>query len=61
MTKNAIVSTNLVGSYENGVDLGQQIVSALPEVPDVVILFASPRYDHAALLAALNQTVSLVC
>lgn len=57
MTKTAIVSTNLTGSHESGVDLGQQLLSALPdESLDAVILFASPRYEYTELLAAFNQT-----
>ncbi|GCE30312.1 histidine kinase [Dictyobacter alpinus] len=56
MTQTAIVSTKLTESHQGGVDLGQQILSSLPDSPEVVLLFASPHYDHSALLAALNQT-----
>ncbi|GER90534.1 hypothetical protein KDW_46960 [Dictyobacter vulcani] len=56
MTKTAIVSTSLTGSHESGVDLGQQLLAALPEHLDAVILFASPRYDQTELLAAFSQT-----
>lgn len=55
MTEAVIVSTDLVHSREAGTALGVQIVQAMQEPPDVVILFASPAYEHAILLQALKE------
>ncbi|GCF09849.1 FIST signal transduction protein [Dictyobacter arantiisoli] len=61
MTETAIVSTQVASSSKAGRDLGQQIVHAMTHVPDVVILFASPRYEHAVLLAALTEVCQPRC
>jgi hypothetical protein len=50
----AVVYTNAPQGEEAGRDLGSQIVHAMPVAPQAVIVFASPRYDHAALLQALQ-------
>lgn len=55
MTHSAIVHTQLAHSAEAGTDLGSRIRAAFRgERPDAVILFASPRYEHAKLLRALD-------
>ncbi len=55
MTETAIVHTDLPDSHAAGTALGTAIADALDGVsPDVVILFASSRYDYAPLLAALS-------
>lgn len=56
MTEAVIVSTDRVASYEAGKDLGTQIAEAMKEPPDVVLLFASPVYEHTHLLQALKDT-----
>lgn len=55
MTKAAVVQTDLQDSSEAGSALGNQISRAFQgERPDALILFASPRYEFAALLRALD-------
>lgn len=56
MTKSAIVYTNFSTGTEAGKDLGLQITYMLSAVPDVIILFAAPRYEHRDLLLALKRT-----
>jgi len=56
MTNFAIVHTDLLESSLAGRALGLQIREAFVGEPDVVLLFASPLYDHAELLRALKQT-----
>jgi hypothetical protein len=56
MTQTVAAYTFSVASDEAGADLGKQIVDVLGvEGPDVVIVFASSRFDYAALLAALDD------
>ena len=55
MTLSAVVDTSVARSDEAGAALGRRIRESFPgERPDVVILFASPRYDFAPLLQALD-------
>ena len=49
------VSTAQTDSAAAGADLAQQINSALPLPPHVVIVFAAPNYDHPILLRALRE------
>jgi len=57
MTKTAAVFTTAEDSSVAGQELGQQIRRDLgDERPDAVIVFASARYDHVALLHALGET-----
>lgn len=57
MTETAIAWTGATDSAEAGADLGKQIVASLDgHHPDAVLLFSSPRYDHATLLQALDTT-----
>ncbi|MBV8761851.1 MAG: FIST domain protein, partial [Deltaproteobacteria bacterium] len=57
MTKTAAVFTTAEDSSVAGQELGQQIRRDLgDEPPDAVIVFASARYDHVALLHALAET-----
>jgi len=56
MTKTAIVYTSAEDSAAAAIDLCTQITRALEgETPDVVVLFASPRFDHPALLSGYGQ------
>lgn len=55
MTQVAIAQTDRV-DREAGLHLGRQIREQLSGVPDALIVFASPRNDHRALLAALAET-----
>lgn len=56
MTESAVVYTSEQDSLAAARDLAQKARAALSgEAPDAVILFASPRYDHPALLRALND------
>jgi hypothetical protein len=56
MTSSAIVYTDAADSAAAGASLGTQIKDGLGgEIPDAVILFASPRYDFPPLLRALDQ------
>jgi hypothetical protein len=57
MTKTAAVFTTADNSSVAGQELGQQIRRQLGEGhPDAVVVFASARYDHVALLHALSET-----
>ena len=57
MTQTAAVFTAETESSLAGQDLGNQIRSAFNGVrPDAVIVFASARFDHAALLKSLTET-----
>lgn len=57
MTTTAAVFTTADDSSVAGQDLGRQIRRRLDhEHPDAVVVFASARYDHAALLQALVET-----
>lgn len=56
MNKTAIVYTSAKDSGAAALDLCKQITSALDgESPDVILLFASSRYDHATLLRELTS------
>lgn len=56
MNRTAIVSTGASDSEAAARDLCEQMTKALDgETPDVVILFASPRYEHVSLLRALKD------
>ena len=55
MSEIAVVHTDLIESVAAGATLGDEIRAALHGgTPDALILFASPKYDHPALLRALN-------
>lgn len=55
MTETTVAWTGATESAEAGADLGKQISAALDgHPPDAILLFSSPRYDHAALLQALE-------
>ena len=56
MTEAVIISTDLVQSGAAGNDLGVHIAETMKAPPDVVILFASPVYEHAILLQALKES-----
>lgn len=57
MTKTAAVFTTAQDSGVAGQELGQRIRRQLDdERPDAVVVFASARYDHVALLHALTET-----
>jgi hypothetical protein len=57
MTITAAAFTTHSESILAGQDLGQQIRSAMGnERPDAVVVFASSRYEHEALLRALAET-----
>lgn len=57
MTDATVVQTNTVDSAEAGRDLGFRIAEAFSDrPPDAVIIFASSRFDYAALLTALDET-----
>lgn len=57
MTDSIVVQTKVDDSAEAGCDLGSRIVEAFSDEPaDAVILFASSRFDYAALLTALDAT-----
>jgi hypothetical protein len=57
MNRTAIVYTSAPDSAAAAHDLCEQITSKLEdECPDVIVLFASPRYDHGALLRGLQKT-----
>jgi len=56
VTQTAAVYTDLADSSEAGEHLGAQIASALGDnIPDAVIVFASSRFDYAALLTAVRE------
>lgn len=56
MTQTVAAYTNNVASDEAGADLGRQIRGVFgPDGPDVVIVFASSRFEYDPLLAALNE------
>ncbi len=56
MTKSVIVQTELADSEEAGRSLGKQISKAFDaEIPDAVILFASPVFDYPLLLKSLME------
>jgi hypothetical protein len=57
MTTTAAAFTTEAESVLAGQDLGRQIRSALhDERPDAVVVFASSRYNHEALLRSLAET-----
>lgn len=57
MTHTAAVYTDLVDSADAGRHLGAQVRDALgDEAPDALIVFASSRFDHPALLTAISNT-----
>jgi hypothetical protein len=57
MNKTVIVYTSSKDSAEAATDLCKQITARLDgESPDVIVLFASPRFDHAILLEHLDAT-----
>ena len=57
MTKTAAVFTTAENSSAAGQELAQQIRREFDnERPDAVVVFASARYDHSALLHALIET-----
>lgn len=57
MTQTAAVYTDRFDSTDAGTHLGAQVVEKLGEhPPDVLIVFASSRFDFSALLTALSET-----
>lgn len=55
MIASAVASTSEPTSAAAGAALGAQIVAALGETPpDALVVFISPDYDYAAVLAALH-------
>ena len=56
--KSAAVSSAEADSSAAGRDLAQQVRSSLGDSPDAIIVFASPHYDHAALLRSLQDGCS---
>ena len=58
-TQTAVAYTSLANSEEAGRDLGEQIASKLGgQVPNVVILFVSPRYDAQLVAQAVMNGCS---
>jgi hypothetical protein len=51
----AAVSTAQTDSAAAGAALARQIDEAMSQPPHVIIVFAAPTYDHAALLQALRE------
>ncbi|MEO7020802.1 MAG: FIST N-terminal domain-containing protein [Ktedonobacteraceae bacterium] len=56
MTEIALAHTDLLNSHEAGSCLGLTLAASLSSPPDVVLVFAAPTYEHAALLHALKET-----
>jgi hypothetical protein len=56
MTQTAAAFTVADDSVIAGQDLGRQIRDAFKDRPDAVIVFASARFDHEALLEAIADT-----
>lgn len=57
MTTTAAVYTDAVDSAEAGRHLGAQVLEQFGDInPDVLIVFASARFDFTALLSALSAT-----
>ncbi|HUS14424.1 MAG TPA: FIST N-terminal domain-containing protein [Chloroflexia bacterium] len=55
MLESALANTSLSDSTAAGEAIGQQISAGLQgHAPDALIVFASPRYDYAGLLAAIQ-------
>jgi hypothetical protein len=52
--KSVAVSSAESDSVAAGRDVAEQVRSKLGDTPDAVIVFASPDYDHAALLQAIE-------
>jgi hypothetical protein len=48
------VLTQLVDSKAAGEELATRIMARFEGMPDAILLFAAPSYDHAALLASLQ-------
>jgi hypothetical protein len=58
-TRSVVVHTNTADSREAGLSLGEQIAAQLDGgAPDVVILFVSPKYDAAELVASVTERCS---
>ena len=58
-TRSVVVYTAMEESSEAGISLGNQIAAQLGgEPPDAVILFVSPKYDTAALVACVVNRCS---
>jgi hypothetical protein len=65
-TQSVVVYTNTNDSREAGLSLGDQIAAQMDGAPpDAVILFVSPKYDAAALVACVvercNATIVIGC
>ena len=55
--ESVVAYTTEPASSGAGRELGERIMSGLPgDPPDVVIVFASPRYAHEKLLLALQAS-----
>lgn len=59
MTQTFAAYTQKSGSGEAGADLGRQIAESFgDDRPDIVVLFASSRFDYDQLLASLDEACS---
>ncbi|MDB5592670.1 MAG: hypothetical protein JWR86_3195 [Enterovirga sp.] len=47
-----VAYTDLEASSEAGQELGLKVRTGLGRTPDAVVMFASPKYDHSALLSS---------
>jgi hypothetical protein len=56
--KSVAVSSAESDSVAAGRDLAEQIQTSLGDTPDAIVVFASPHYDHPALLEALKEGCS---
>ena len=57
MTQTAVVYTDIVNSAEAGIFIGEEITRKIgSEPPDVLIVFASSKYDYVQMLKAVNET-----
>ena len=55
-TQSTVACSTLPDAAEAGQSIGQQVLAALEGPPDALILFASPKYDAAALLRAVQES-----
>lgn len=56
--KSVAISSAESDSAAAGRDLAEQVQSRLGDAPDVIVVFASPDYDHRTLLRALSEGCS---
>lgn len=55
MTETAVVYTDAADAAAAARDLADQISKQLTAPPDALVVFASPKYDHALLLRTLKE------